>query len=90
MIMATTSLRMPDELLVRLEATAGQMRRSKGWVIKDALEEYLKREELKQKRDQQTLSALADFDAGRLVDGEEVMSWLESWGGEDEQPAPVI
>jgi len=81
---------MPDELLVRLEATAGQMRRSKGWVIKDALEEYLKREELKQQRHEQTLAALADFDAGRLVDSAEVMNWLESWGGEDELPAPVI
>ncbi len=31
---------------------------------------------------------LADAKAGRLVDGESVMRWLESWGTDHELPPP--
>lgn len=30
----------------------------------------------------------ADFEAGRVVPHDEVMAWLETWGTEDERPAP--
>lgn len=87
--MGMTSVRMPDELLERLEHTATQLRRSKGWVIKDAVEEYIAREELKQRRDQETLESWEDYKAGRVVDGDEVMSWVASWGTPDEQEPPT-
>jgi predicted transcriptional regulator len=31
---------------------------------------------------------VADAKAGRLVEGESVMRWLESWGTDNEQPLP--
>lgn len=31
---------------------------------------------------------LADVRAGRVVEGEAVMRWLESWGSENELPPP--
>lgn len=34
------------------------------------------------------LEGLADADAGRLVDGEAVTKWLQSWGTGDEFPPP--
>jgi predicted transcriptional regulator len=86
--MGMTSVRMPDELLDRLDRTAEQLRRSKGWIIKDALEEYLAREELKQRRNQETLDSWEDYKAGRVIDGDEMMAWLESWGTEDEKEPP--
>ncbi len=86
--MGMTSVRMPDELLDRLERTAGQMRRSKGWVIKDAVEEYVAREELKQQRNKETLESWEDYKAGRVIDGDEMMTWLESWGTDDEKEPP--
>ena len=36
----------------------------------------------------QTLEALEDIEAGRIIDGEEVMNWLSSWGAGDEQEQP--
>lgn len=87
--MGMTSVRMPDELLERLEKTAEQLQRSKGWIIKDAVKEYLAREELKQRRNEETLVAWEDYKAGRVVDGVEVMAWLDSWGAEDEKEPPV-
>lgn len=33
-------------------------------------------------------AGLADIEAGRLVDGDEVMRWVKSWGTDHELPAP--
>ena len=86
--MGMTSVRMPDELLSQLEQAAEKLRRSKGWIINDAVKEYLKREERKVQMLEQTREALADIKAGRLVDGGEVLDWLDTWGSEVEKPLP--
>lgn len=88
--MGMTSVRMPDELLEQLEQTAEKLRRSKGWIINDAVKEYLSREERKAQILEETREALADIKAGRVVDGEEVMDWLESWGTDQEQAPPKL
>jgi predicted transcriptional regulator len=86
--MGMTSVRMPDDLMERLDATAARLRRSKGWVINDAVREYLEREELQQRRDQETREALAELEAGSLVDGDDVLAWLDSWGSDNELEPP--
>lgn len=87
--MGMTSVRMSDELLERLGRTATELRRSKGWVIKDAVEEYITREELKIKRAKETLESWEDYETGRVIDGSEMMEWLESWGSENEKKPPL-
>lgn len=32
--------------------------------------------------------AMADVAAGRVIPNDEVCAWLETWGAEDEKPAP--
>ena len=86
--MAMTSIRMPDELMSRLEKTAENLRRSKGWLINDAVREYLAREERKARMLAETHDALAEVDAGQLIDGEAVIDWLDSWGTDNEKPPP--
>jgi predicted transcriptional regulator len=86
--MGMTSVRMPDDLMERLDATAARLRRSKGWVINDAVREYLEREELQQRRDQETREALVELEAGSLVDGDDVVAWLDSWGSDNELEPP--
>ena len=81
--MGMTSVRMPDELLQRLDSTATRLRRSKGWIINDAVREYLEREDLRQRRDEETREALTDLDAGQVVDGDQVLAWIDSWGSEE-------
>ena len=88
--MGMTSVRMPDELLSQLEQAAESARRSKGWIINEAVREYLEREARKQQRLEETREALADIKAGRLIDGAEVMDWLESWGNDDEKAPPRV
>ena len=86
--MGMTSVRMPDDLLQQLDATATRLRRSKGWIINDAVREYLEREDLRQRRDEETREALAELDAGQVVDGEDVLAWIDSWGSKNEREPP--
>ena len=86
--MGMTSVRMPDELLSQLDRAAVKLRRSKGWIINDAVREYLAREERKARMLEETREALADIKAGRVVDGTEIMDWLDTWGTDMENPLP--
>ena len=88
--MGMTSVRMPDELLEQLEETAERLRRSKGWIINDAVREYLVKEQRKSRILEDTREALADIKAGRVVDGAEVIDWLDSWGKDDEKMPPAL
>ncbi|MFN2229026.1 MAG: CopG family ribbon-helix-helix protein, partial [Anaerolineae bacterium] len=58
------------------------------WIINDAVREYLEREDLRQRRDEETREALAELDAGQVVDGDEVLAWIDSWGSENEREPP--
>lgn len=86
--MGMTSVRMPDDLLSQLDQAAKLLRRSKGWIINDAVKEYLAREERKARMLEETREALADIKAGRVVEGTEIMDWLDTWGTDMEKPLP--
>jgi len=88
--MAMTSVRMNDELMNRLEETANGLQRSKSWVINSAVKEFVEREEKKAQRLEETLEALADLEAGRVIDGDEMNQWIESWGTDNELEPPSI
>lgn len=86
--MGVTSVRLSDDLQDRLEQTAGRLRRSKGWVISEALTEFISKEERHLQRLQRTRTALDQLDAGQVIDGDEVLKWISSWGNENEKPIP--
>ena len=88
--MSTTSFRVDDDLQEKLDTTAARLQRSKGWIINDALRQYIEREERKQQILEETAEAIADIQADRVVSGEEVMRWLETWGVDNEMKAPKV
>ncbi len=88
--MGMTSVRMPDELLAQLEEAAEKLRRTKGWIINDAVREYLAKEKREDRMLEETREALADIRAGRVVDGAEVIDWLNSWGTDEENTPPEL
>lgn len=88
--MTTTSFRLDDDLQEKLDTAATRLQRSKGWIINDALRRYIEQEERKQRMLEETQEAIADIEAGRVVSGEEVMKWLETWGTAAETKAPLI
>jgi predicted transcriptional regulator len=68
---------LPSDLAEKLDGLAERLDRPKGWIVKEAIASYIALEE---KRHRLTLEALADVDAGRTLDQEEVERWAEQLG----------
>jgi predicted transcriptional regulator len=65
----------PLELADKVDAIAARRDRSRGWIMKQALSAWVDQEE---QRYRLTLEALADVDAGRTVDHEDIERWVNS------------
>ena len=88
--MPMTSVRMSEQLMSELEEIAVKLDRSKGWIIKDALSQYVAHIEQKERILLETRQALSEIESGDYVDGDEVIAWIDSWGSDDEMSAPKI
>lgn len=89
--MATaTSIKLDDNLKGRVQHLADARRRSAHWILREAIVEYVEREERREAFRQDTISAWAEYEAtGLHSTAQEAEAWLSSWGTEDELPAPV-
>ena len=88
--MSVTTVRLQADTEQHLEALANRLQRSKGWVINQALSEYIAKQQLEQDRWQQTLEAMESATQGKVIDSSDVHEWLNSWGTENEQDAPKV
>lgn len=86
--MGVTTVRLRPEVEKNLEAIASKLHRSKGWIINQAITEYLERQQLEQTRWQETLEAMESVAQGKVASADNVHSWLRSWGGANELPPP--
>jgi len=75
----------PLPLAEKVDAVAARLERSRGWIVKQALTAWIDQEE---QRHQLTLDALADVDAGQLIDQQTVQAWAQSLGTDQPLPAP--
>lgn len=75
----------PVDLAERVDELAERLDRSRNWIVKQALSAWLDQEE---ERSRLTREALADVDAGRVVDHQAVQAWAESLGSESPLPVP--
>jgi len=62
----------PATLAEKVDQLAGRLERSRGWIVKQALDAWVAQEE---HRRQLTLDALSDVDAGRVFDHSAVHAW---------------
>jgi len=65
----------PSALAEKIDRLAQRMERSRGWVVKQALLAWVEEEE---QRHRMTLEALADVDAGRIIEHPSVQAWAAS------------
>ena len=73
----------------RLQKLAETKRRSPHWLMKEALKEYVEKEEHAEKLRQETLERWEAYEAsGGHVSNEAVMNWLDTWGNENETERP--
>jgi predicted transcriptional regulator len=89
MAAVSTSIKLDPDMKDRVLRVAESMRRTPHWVMKEAVEKYITDAERREAWERDSLEALREMDeTGLHVTGEEVMAWLESWGTDDEKPAP--
>ena len=87
----TTSVKLDAETKVRLQRLADGRRRSAHWLMRDAIEQYVEREERRERLRQDALAAWAAYqETGRHVTQDEADAWLADLeaGGEAEPPSP--
>lgn len=85
-----TSLKLDGDLKERVQSLANTRRRSSHWLMLEAIEQYVDREEKKESFRQDTIRALEEYQAtGLHASHEAIDKWLASWGTEHEEPAPV-
>ena len=75
----------PLPLAEKVDQLAARLERPRGWIVKQALSAWV---DLEEERRRLTLEALADVDAGRLIDHQAVQAWAESLGTEKPLPVP--
>lgn len=88
--MSITSVRIKTELNDSLKELAKKTHRSKSWIINEALAEYIVKDQVESQKWLDTLEAFEDVKNGRVIDGEEVLDWIESWGTESELGMPKV
>lgn len=66
---------LPRTLAEKVDALANRLERPRGWIVKQALSAWVDMEE---ERQRMTLEALADVDAGRIIDHQAVRAWADS------------
>jgi predicted transcriptional regulator len=82
---ATTSVKLDPELKQRIQRLAAARRRTAHWIVREAVEQYVAREEKRDRLRQDALAAWQEYCAtGLHATGEEADVWLAKLeAGED-------
>jgi predicted transcriptional regulator len=78
--MPTLTAHVTDELIEEIDAVSQRLDRSRAWVVKEAVREYLERSAEDQKRWDETLEAIEAADRGEVVAADAVLGWVDTWG----------
>ena len=85
----TISIKLDNELENRIQRLAGTRHRSLQWVLREAIREYVEREELRESLKQEALASWVAYqETGRHLTGQEVRDWLNTWGTDKETEVP--
>ncbi|MBB5346778.1 ribbon-helix-helix protein, CopG family [Desulfoprunum benzoelyticum] len=75
----------PVSLAEKVDQIAARLERSRGWIMKQALSAWIEQEE---ERTRLTREALADVDAGHVIDHQTVQAWADSLSSDEPLPVP--
>ena len=89
-IVKTVSVKLDNEIRERIQQLAEIRDRSTHWIMREAIQQYVEREEKREALRRDTLNAWKEYqETGLHATGDEVIAWLETWGDENEQALPV-
>lgn len=84
-----TSVKIDDELKGRVQNLADLRHRSAHWIMREAIAQYVEREEARESFRQEALASWTTYqETGRHLSGQEVRTWLNTWGTETEAGQP--
>lgn len=84
-----TSIKIDDALKARVQQLASQRRRSAHWIMREAIAQYVAREEARESFKQEAVASWAAYrETGQHLTGQEVRAWLETWGTESNTALP--
>lgn len=75
----------PLPLAEKVDQLATRLDRSRGWIVKQALTAWIENEE---EHSRLTREALADVDAGRVINHQAVQAWADSLNTDQPLQAP--
>jgi len=75
----------PLQLAEKIDQIATRLERSRGWIMKQALSAWIDQEE---ERSRLTHEALADVDAGHVIDHLAVQAWADSLDTDNQLDVP--
>lgn len=87
---AMLGVRLEPELEQRLTVLAKKTKRSKSYLTKEALRDYIDRLENQEQRRQETLERWEAYEqTGNTIEHNAMTNWLETWGDEKEKSCPT-
>lgn len=87
---SATSIKLDDDMKGRVRHLAQARQRTSHWIMREAISQYVEREEKREALRRDTAQAWEEFqETGLHATAEEVDRWLESWGTDNELPAPA-
>jgi len=91
MTSTAVAVKIDDEIKKRLKNLAKTKRRSAHWLMREAITQYVEREDKRESFRQDAIRAWEEYqDTGLHVTGAEVRDWLDTWGTgtDNEKDAP--
>ncbi|MFM2274978.1 MAG: hypothetical protein RL211_850 [Pseudomonadota bacterium] len=85
------SVKLDADTRARIETLANSRQRTAHWLMREAINQYVDREEKREALRQDVLHAWKEYqETGLHVTGAEADAWLKSWGTDAELPAPDL
>jgi predicted transcriptional regulator len=84
-----TSIKIDDDLKGRVQRLADLRRRSAHWIMREAIAQYVAREEARESFRQEAMASWTAYqETSRHLTGQELRTWLDTWGTEAESALP--
>ena len=84
-----TSVKLDDALKKRIQRLADLRHRSAHWIMREAIRDYVEREEARESFKQESLASWTAYqETGQHLTGQEARDWLNTWGTDKETEVP--
>lgn len=83
-------VKLPPELKARLNQISSVKQRSTHWIMKEAIQQYVEREEAAEQFKRETVEGWEEYQRDGLhINHNELTNWLSSWGTSNEMECPT-